>query len=598
MIKRSFSQYPVLRIPDLPSQSLIREGSKNLSPLQETLQALESGLALISYTFPKLPRDIQNFKISSLMISVNSLKLHLRQLELAKQETISKYEGKIAFIEEELVDNERKNYALKDKVRVLTSQLGQMRDEYNQLSEDFNSTMQLLKEQMSSREKAMDDEEDKIYKLNSLIKSLTEELSAKEEELQSIKDHSEKFSKAKSESPEDPQQSLEKLEKKYKSLEVLYMQQVQKNNSLQEDLESRSKDLETKTKDLETKNKDLQEKLKDYESQLQSYKQSKDNSLADCSQGSLSETDQSSQKVSWRFEATQLQSKLNEYKFEISRLEKSNEDYKFEIILLHNKVAGLQAQLNKKPEINEIVEVSDLLKSKDYELTGTLEPNESLKMDQFVLETINEENYQELVKTVIVNNLVCTENLSDYEIIKKTIESLVAVRETLLKHFEIKREKPDLAKDLERFIKKRVTDLSAENKTVFHKPSKREEIDFNNYTEPSPRATARTINSPNFNPDLKSKLLSKKKIILLHKEQIICLKKQLREAESALKVYQNLDISLLKTLMKNLFEYLPKEDEKTEKEVEICMELLGFTHEDYLVLKQNRTKKSKFRFFG
>lgn len=529
------------------------------------------------------------------MASVKSLNYQLRQMELAKQETISKYEGKIAYIEEELVDNERKNYALKDKVRVLTSQLGQMRDEYNQLSEDFNSTMQLLKEQMSSREKAMDDEEDKIYKLNSLIKSLTEELSAKEEELQTLKDHSEKSFKP---TPESPEQSLEKLEKKYKSLEVLYMQQVQKNNSIQEDFESRSKSLESQAKSLESQNQALQEKLKDYESQLKSHKQSKDSSLADCSQGSLSETDQSSQKVSWRFEATQLQSKLNEYKFELSRLEKSNEDYKFEIILLHNKVAGLQAQLNKKPEINEIVEVSEQLKSKDYELTGTLEANESLKLNEFVLETINEENYQELVKTVIVNNLVCTESLSDYEIIRKTIESLVSIREILLKHFEIKREKPDLPKDLERFIKKRMTDLSAENKTVFHKPSKREEIDYNNYTEPSPRATARAFNSPNLNPDLKSKLLSKKKIILLHKEQIVCLKKQLREAESALKVYQNLDVSLLKTLMKNLFEYLPKEDEKTEKEVEICMELLGFSHEEYLEFKRSRVKKSKFRFFG
>lgn len=584
-MRRSLSQFPVRSLPEFQSEFAISPSQKQITPIYSSLQTITANLHLLIQTSPKLPADVHSFKMHQLSASLASFTSLLHSQDLATQETISKNEGKLAYIEEELAETEKKNSALNNKVRVLTNQLGQMRDEYNQLSEDFNSTIQLLKEQMASRETAMDDEEDKLYKLNSLIKVLTDEVSNKDEEIQNLR---EKLLKTAKSNPDDPVSSLENLEKKYKSLETLYMQQMLKNNTLQETCQ-----------DLETKLKDMELKVAESESQLKNSKVSKDNSLVDCSQGSFSETDQSTQKISWRFEATQLQNKVNEYKFELSRLEKANEDYKFEIILLHNKVAGLQAQIsNRRETAHDIYEFSEQLKSNDYELTGTIEANESLKNSPFVLETINEDNYEELAKTVIINNLVSTENVSDYEILKRTIQSLVSVREVLGKHFDIKREKPDLPKDLEKFIEKKLNDLSYENKTVEHRPSKKELSDYQNHTEPSPRSTSRALGPPNFGQDIKSKLLSKKKIIVLHKEQILCLKKQLREAESTLKLQQSLDIPLLKSVVLNILDFLPKQDDKTEKEVEVCMDLLGFSQQDYLKSKENRSKKGKFRLFG
>ena len=585
MRRRSLSQFPVHTLPELRSQLAISPSQKQLTPIYSTLQNLSFTLSLLIQTSPKLPQDIHSFKLHQLSTSLSSLTSLLHSQDLTSQETISKYEGKLAYTEEELVETEKKNNTLINKVGVLTNQLGKMRDEYNQLSEDFNSTMQLLKEQMNSRETAMEDEEDKLYKLNSLIKVLTDEVSNKDEEIQNLK---EKILKTPKSNPEDPASFLENLEKKYKSLETLYMQQMLKNNTLQEHLQ-----------DAETKIKNLEIKAAESETQLKNLKASKDNSLVDCSQGSFSETDQSTQKISWRFEATQLQNKVNEYKFELSRLGKANEDYKFEIILLHNKVASLQSQIgNRRETVHDIYEFSEHLKSNDYELTGTIEANESLKNNPFVLETINEENYEELVKTVIINNLVSTENVSDYEILKRTVQSLVSVREILAKYFDIKREKPDLAKDLEMFIEKKLNDLSYENKTVEHRQNNKEVIDYQNYTEPSPRSTSRAFGPPNFNQDIKSKLLSKKKIIILHKEQIMCLKKQLRETESTLKLQQSLNIPLLKSLVLNILDLVPKQDDKTEKEVELCMDLLGFTHQECLKLGENRSKRGKFRLFG
>jgi hypothetical protein len=84
---------------------------------------------------------------------------------------------------------------------------------------------------------------------------------------------------------------------------------------------------------------------------------------------------------------------------------------------------------------------------------------------------------------------------------------------------------------------------------------------------------------------------------LLHKEQIVCLKKQLREAEGILHTFQKLDIPMLKTLLWDLFPLLPKEDEKVEKEIELCLNLLNFSSEQVSTLKSSRGKK-KFWLFG
>lgn len=592
MHNRSFSQY---QIPSQVYSSLPRSPTPHLtvpppSPgdFASSLKQAEHEVSSLLSLFPQLSASLRSFKLSKIHSFILDVQLHLRSLDLQKQELVSKYEGKISYIEEELNENERKNFLLKDKVRVLTNQLTQMRDEYNQVNEDFNSTMQLLKEQMNSREKAMEDEEDKHYKLNHLIQVLKEELEAKDEELNGLKESIEKYKK-KPENTEDPAILLEKIEKKYKSLEILYMQQVQNNNSLTDNLESHK-----------DKVKSLEDKVKDLESQLKSQKPSKDSSLADVSQGSMSETDQSSSKVSWRFEATQLTSKVNELKQEISRLNKLNEDYKFEIIMLHNKVANLQ--IVKKPEA--ILEISEQLKSNDYDLTGTLEANELFK-PEFLIPDKLEENYAELAKVVIVKNLVPTEKCSDYSILKETVETLAKVREVLSKFYDIKRERPDLAKDLENFIESKLEEKSyenrtggsgiVENRTIEHRPLRIDDVEFQNYTEPSPRFTART---PSHHvTDLKEKLLSKKKIILLHKEQIVCLKKQLRETEAVLQTYAKMDLPMMKNLILNLFGIIPKQDDKVEKEIDICMNFLGFTQDQILSLKTSRNKK-KFWLFG
>jgi hypothetical protein len=583
MLSRSFSQYIIPQ----NHHSYIQHTWLQPTPpaFQDNLKQIESKVSLLKSSSSFLSPEQKHFTLIKIESFLHDMKVHLRQLDLEKQEIISKYEGKIAYIEEEQVESERKSFLLKDKVRILSAQLTQMRDEYNQLNEDFNSTMQLLKEQMNSREKAMDEEEDKIYKLNHLIQVLKEEIEGKDEEILNLKEKIEKNFRKITENNENPEVLLENLEKKYKSLEILYMQQMMKNNSLQENIQ----EIGIREGGLVEKVRDLEGKLKD----ACSARVTKDTSSADLSQGSVGENELLSGKVSWRFEATQLQSKVNELKQEISRLNKQNEDYKFEIIMLHNKISSLQA--SKKPEA--ILEVSEQLKSNDYDLTGTLE-GETFKKPLNDLQTITEENYSELVKTVIIKNLVPTENSSDYEILEKTVDSLARVREVLQKHSELKREQPDLAKDLSSFIESKLEEKSYENRTVESRPLRIDDFEFQNYTEPSPRLTPRSPSSQTSHVSaLEAKIKSKKKILLLHKEQIVCLKKQLREAEGILHTFQKLDIPMLKTLLWDLFPLLPKEDEKVEKEIELCLNLLNFSSEQVSTLKSSRGKK-KFWLFG
>jgi hypothetical protein len=110
-----------------------------------------------------------------------------------------------------------------------------------------------------------------------------------------------------------------------------------------------------------------------------------------------------------------------------------------------------------------------------------------------------------------------------------------------------------------------------------------------NYSEPSPRAyTLQNQGSKTTETTLKDeKLLERKKKIRLHRQQIDCLKKQLREAESYNKT--GLDINLIRFQVKKIIALLPKLDGKQEKEVEACLNLVGLNFEEY-----NKIKNSKF----
>ena len=83
----------------------------------------------------------------------------------------------------------------------------------------------------------------------------------------------------------------------------------------------------------------------------------------------------------------------------------------------------------------------------------------------------------------------------------------------------------------------------------------------------------------------------------MHKQQIVCLKKQLRDAENALKANENFNLEVIKRLIRQIFQFLPKLDDKLEEEIEMTMKIIGFTSDDCKDLKNIRMKKGKFRLF-
>ncbi|OMJ95372.1 hypothetical protein SteCoe_1290 [Stentor coeruleus] len=566
--------------------------------------------------YENVDNPISFFKPKFLNISkaCENIKEFLKDNEEERHEIIAKYEGKIAFLEEELCENEKTNIAVKEKNRMLTLQLDQIRDEYNQLNEDFNSTLQLLKEQISTREKGMEDEEDKLNKMNEIIKGLTEEIKNKDTEIEILKGKNEKnnslielIGKGPRNDP-NTAKNIENMEKKYKSLEKLYMQQIQSNTTLQDKIQ----EIETNhLHSLETKIIEQEGKIKNYENLLKKTEQDKlSNAKESPTSTSPESPDEYKKEISnLLFEKSQNEAIILELEHELKKVFQKNQEYEFKILTLNNRITDLKDELANKFQKSAnnygILEVSEQLVTNDYDLTKSLDLNDS---DLVSGSGKNREQYKNLAQVVKEMQVFVTEGCHDFEVMRKCVEMVNGVKECLEKHGVIIGEKSDMLGEIEKLIEKRTAERKHEECTKKIEANSEcnkgshEEIDYPvNYSEPSPRGNYRNMSHTVVLSELKlkdSKIQSKKKQILLHKEQINCLKKQIREVESQITIYQNLDLNLLKTLVKQIFEVLPKLDEKLEKEVELCMSVLGFSGEDYALLKNIRIRKNRFKIFG
>ena len=118
-------------------------------------------------------------------------------------------------------------------------------------------------------------------------------------------------------------------------------------------------------------------------------------------------------------------------------------------------------------------------------------------------------------------------------------------------------------------------------------------------TEPSPRRSSPYHNPINHQVQVeKSKLMNKKNEILLHKEQIVALKKNIRDLQQELEKSKKIDLGYIREGWVSFAKELGIQSTSTENLMEVFMKLLGFTNNDVKILQNERKNKKKGLKFG
>ena len=450
------------------------------------------------------------------------------------------------------------------------------------LIKDLESETDTLKEKISYQSDLVEDYKVMLEELKDSYNSLFSTMNFNEKENEEkIENYAEKLKEANKKESELNEKirvllsQLEKIRLEYDQVSEdfnistkLLNEQINIREKQMQEEDQKTKNLDKKISDLEKKYKSL-EKLYVQSLQINSDMQEKIFSLTQ--------------------EKTEIENKLKEFE------NKQN----IEHFILENETDHelFHTKEQQKGVDNEIIEISDQLGTYDYELTKSLQLNESLLSPSYEVKELFKENISDLSRIIIENKLIGYESFNEFELVKNSIQALNDIKQFMIQENIIPDNSFDVLKSLQTYVHKEKSD----QKSVESKPKIQDYQEFyENYSEPSPRIEAKFFTSNNYFSEIQQKdekLLSKKKQINLHKQQIVCLKKQLRDAENALKANENFNLEVIKRLIRQIFQFLPKLDDKLEEEIEMTMKIIGFTSDDCKDLKNIRMKKGKFRLF-
>ena len=522
----------------------------------------------------------------------------LKSKDEEKDYIVAKYEGKISYLEEEIIELEKSYSTQSKKNKQLVQQIEQIKKEYDALSEDYDTCIGLLNEQMNMREGTIITEKDNTTKIKEILNIHNQEMQEKEDEIESLKNQLIKYQNIeKEEGPpnEEVKQQVD-LEKRYKSLEKLYMQQIEINGTIRDRLAS----LEN------TRIKELTDELELYKNFHKDYTSVHSN--RDLSGLSIIFSEEFLERLAQneRTMLINLLSEKNQLESEVARktseIETSNQkcmQSEAKIMALNKKINEFTGKSTQPQNSNEILEISDNLAPFDYDLTNSLEMHDSLVAEPLCEQEILQISpLSEFCAFLISNKLINPVIEGEESQLKDSLSSLYSIKSLLVEKKIMLIDSFDIVDQLKAFLEQQIK----ENE---RNPSKSRTIppintsltpDYRNFTDPGSR-TCRNSGQPYLVTEFSSideKLHSKRKQIIMHKEQIICLKTQLREAENKLRTYDKLDLELLRNLVKTLIEDLPRLDEKHEKVVDLCISILGFTPDECFVIKK-RSKPNRLR---
>ena len=323
------------------------------------------------------------------------------------------------------------------------------------------------------------------------------------------------------------------------------------------------------------------------------YEQDKENILRDCEE---SRQDMESQLFRLKQEKAYLESVNKDIQQHLKAALNEKEALEKEVYRVHQLVEKLKE--SKVPKIYQKNE-TDLASSLDFDLTHSFEIPETSNTFQLksfqdaVIEQFNEIS-MEIQKNHHDMNIVNTVTL-----IKNTLVHMIKIKETLQEESSIDPNFRAISKNLSDVFSKlrlRVKNIEEES---FILNRKIDEIDITHRvkTEPSFRISEREGNELIFyyKKQLqieKAKVLEKKHVIKLHKEQISFLKNNTKEMQVE---YNKLKAIYLesKEVFKNIVKKLPIFENDIEKIIENLLKVFAFSLSETVDIFDQRSVKSK-----
>ena len=307
------------------------------------------------------------------------------------------------------------------------------------LIKDLESETDTLKEKISYQSDLVEDYKVMLEELKDSYNSLFSTMNFNEKENEEkIENYAEKLKEANKKESELNEKirvllsQLEKIRLEYDQLSEdfnistkLLNEQINIREKQMQEEDQKTKNLDKKISDLEKKYKSL-EKLYVQSLQINSDMQEKIFSLTQ--------------------EKTEIENKLKEFE------NKQN----IEHFILENETDHelFHTKEQQKGVDNEIIEISDQLGTYDYELTKSLQLNESLLSPSYEVKELFKENISDLSRIIIENKLIGYESFNEFELVKNSIQALNDIKQFMIQENIIPDNSFDVLKSLQTYVHK------------------------------------------------------------------------------------------------------------------------------------------------
>ena len=351
---------------------------------------------------------------------------------------------------------------------------------------------------------------------------------------------------------------------------------------------------------------EIQELRAALRSMSERYEQEKENLIKDIME---SRQDMETQIFRLQNEKNYTDVKLKEAEKQINEMIREKERLEGILITMKKEVERLKDSKNTEARTpGSRRGSSELQGSGDFELTES--------MDKFVVHSndlyeVLQEELNEIVFKLQENGLMQDEG-STVQILKKSSDILLSIKDFLM---QISKEKTDLNNipgSLASLFSSMSQELTYTSKRLQlnqdelqEKERKIQELLKNEHfeirTEPSPRSSTPGLElSSTMKYQLqveKSKLISKKHEIRLHKDQIAALKQNIRDLQGEIEASCTVDLNSLKELWWGISKEVPLMSKSVEDSIEVFMRKLGFNQKEFtLLVNERKSKKGKLKF--
>lgn len=330
----------------------------------------------------------------------------------------------------------------------------------------------------------------------------------------------------------------------------------------------------------------------------QRYEQDKENILKDCEE---SRQDMEAQLFRIKQEKFYMESVNKDMEKHLVEISAEKEIYEKEVFRLKDFIEKLKdCRTPKTPNSQKSYQRSEteMTSSIEFDFTHSIETSEKChSLQHITLPEVVLEQFNEISLEIQKNQKIDINTANTVLLIRNTLEHMLNIKSILDEEISNRTSLRETSKNLSDVCSKlrlRVKNIEEESHILSKK------VDYDSFdrvqTEPSPLFANRGKNELLFyyKKQLqieKAKVLEKKHVIKLHKEQIAFLKASLREQQSDLNKSKSVNISTNKDLVISIFTEVPILAKSIENMIEVFLRFLHFSPDEIYSLAELRNSK-------